>query len=199
MTFTASVRTCLAKCIVFSGSASRPEFWKFVLFAVLLMVVAGVLNVLVFGPIVTSHITEYTSALTGEKTITRTVKSTYGPGLFQDIVGLLLVLPLFAAAWRRMRDAGNPGIILLVPVAIYLALSLVVQFGPTQTKDLPDFASTAGSDLPSTITVPDPSPWLLIPGFIAILAGSIYSLIGLCMSSAPSSSHPRPNPSEALS
>ena len=35
MTFTQSVRTCFRKYVTFSGRATRPEYWYFVLFIIL--------------------------------------------------------------------------------------------------------------------------------------------------------------------
>jgi uncharacterized membrane protein YhaH (DUF805 family) len=45
MTFGQSVSTCFRRYAVFSGRATRSEFWYFVLFMVLLVIPLGVLPV----------------------------------------------------------------------------------------------------------------------------------------------------------
>ncbi len=44
MTFSESIRVCLSKYANFEGRASRPEFWWFFLFAVLVEAAASILN-----------------------------------------------------------------------------------------------------------------------------------------------------------
>lgn len=50
MTMVEATETSLRKYFVFSGRASRAEFWKFVLALFLAMILASIANVLVFGP-----------------------------------------------------------------------------------------------------------------------------------------------------
>jgi uncharacterized membrane protein YhaH (DUF805 family) len=47
MTFAESVRTCFNKYVDFNGVASRSEFWWFMLFALIVGVVLGAVNVTV--------------------------------------------------------------------------------------------------------------------------------------------------------
>ncbi len=49
MDFAAAIRSCLSQYATFSGRASRPEFWWFFLFQVLVMLIAGVLGDTVSG------------------------------------------------------------------------------------------------------------------------------------------------------
>jgi uncharacterized membrane protein YhaH (DUF805 family) len=44
MPFTEAIRTCLANYAVFTGRATRPEFWWFALFNFLVIMVAGALH-----------------------------------------------------------------------------------------------------------------------------------------------------------
>ena len=49
MGFTDAVRSCLQKYATFHGRATRPEFWWFVLFTVLVSIVASMLGEVVNG------------------------------------------------------------------------------------------------------------------------------------------------------
>jgi len=82
MSFQDAVRTTLtAKYATFSGRARRSEFWFFVLFQAIVLVVAQLLDRIIPGdfPIVYS------------------------------IAGLALLVPFVAAAVRRLHDTGRSG------------------------------------------------------------------------------------------
>ncbi len=49
MTFVESIRTCLTKYVDFNGTASRSEFWWFVLFVFLVCVALNIVSPLVGG------------------------------------------------------------------------------------------------------------------------------------------------------
>src|SRR4051812_25074604 len=101
MTFGEAIRTVLRKYAEFGGRASRPEFWWWMLFYVL---VASALNV--FGVI---RIGE-TSSL---------------GAILSSLWGIAVLLPTFAVGVRRLRDAGYGwGHIfwLLVPIAGVIVL-----------------------------------------------------------------------------
>ena len=51
MSFTDAIRTCLRKYVTFSGRASRPEYWWFILFLFLGGMVASVLDGMLFGTV----------------------------------------------------------------------------------------------------------------------------------------------------
>lgn len=126
MGFTEAVRTCFRKYIVFSGRASRPEYWWFVLFLVLGSVVAGILDNTFFG------------AATVETGPGAVRVESQGP--FATIFSLGTFLPALAAGWRRMHDTGRSGLFLLYP--------LIVMFGITTFVGLvAGFENLAAGDL----------------------------------------------------
>jgi uncharacterized membrane protein YhaH (DUF805 family) len=89
MSFTQSVRQCFSKYATFTGRASRPELWYFVLFLVLSQFVAAVLD---YG---------------------------LGSTVFEPVVGLGTLLPSLAVEIRRLHDIGRSGwwlLLGLVPV-----------------------------------------------------------------------------------
>lgn len=95
MTFSQSVRTCLKKYSVFSGRASRSEYWWFVLFLV-------ICNVLVPNSI-----------------------RFLNPDLvdvFSGIIYLVLLLPWIAVATRRLHDTGRSGWLQLIPIVVIIWL-----------------------------------------------------------------------------
>ena len=44
-----SIKTCFNKYAIFSGRASRSEFWWFFLFGILGGIIAGIIDVMIFG------------------------------------------------------------------------------------------------------------------------------------------------------
>ena len=136
MTFADAVTTCLTKkYYTFSGRATRPEFWKFILFMFLGMIVCLIINSVLFGPEL-----EYRVSLDAQgnpigqpQPIAR-----YTSGILGNIFGLGVFLPWLAVTWRRMHDSGKPG---WLPFAPYLAFVLVgialifTTLGPANTAE----------------------------------------------------------------
>lgn len=96
MTFGKSISTCMGKYADFNGRASRPEYWWFYLFTVLLS----------WGSLIVDQ-----------------------SGVLSGIVNLVLLLPAFSAAARRLHDTNRSGwwvliaftVIGLIPLIIWLA------------------------------------------------------------------------------
>jgi uncharacterized membrane protein YhaH (DUF805 family) len=100
MTFGESVRVCFAKYADFSGTASRSEYWWFVLFLVLAGAVA--------------------SAVT---------PASLPRGSLGTVFSIATLLPLLAAGARRLHDTGRSGwlqLIGLVPVAGTIVLIVLL-------------------------------------------------------------------------
>jgi uncharacterized membrane protein YhaH (DUF805 family) len=87
MSFAEALHAGFDKAFVFSGRASRPEYWWFVLFFLLSFVTLSVVTALSFP--------QALSIL---------------PGLF----ALVMAVPLAAAGFRRMQDTGRTGWLSLV-------------------------------------------------------------------------------------
>lgn len=112
MTFAESVKTCIAKYATFSGRATRSEYWYFVLFNLLLSIVAMVIDGVI------------------------------GIQVLSTVVSLGLLVPGLAVAVRRLHDIGKKGIMFLVgcvPFVNLIFLYWMVQpsvedneFGPKQ-------------------------------------------------------------------
>jgi len=103
MGFAQAVQACLRNYFSFAGRASRPEFWWFFLFVLLVSIGLAVIDGLLFH------------SLSAEGSAPRPLTA-----LFR----LLTFFPLLGAAWRRLHDIGRPGWYLLIPLAISIVTVL---------------------------------------------------------------------------
>ena len=156
MTPAVAIKTCFRKYIRFSGRASRPEFWWFVLFVLVVGAVITAVHGMIFGPSyeVTTG-TTYHSDGTSEPF--RTVSETYDGGPVGAIFSILTFLPLLAASWRRLHDTGRPGWMLLLPHAIALILIGLALVTSSSVIGLIAFVATLGSLVYVFIMLAQPS------------------------------------------
>lgn len=95
MTFANAVRSALTQYATFSGRARRSEYWFFVLFNVLVSIVAAILDTVVGSNLGA------------------------GTGIFSLVVTLGLLVPGLAVSWRRLHDTDRSGgwfFISLIPI-----------------------------------------------------------------------------------
>src|SRR5207245_9997898 len=98
MNFQTAVKTCLTKYVTVSGRAARSEYWYWVLFGVLVGIVANIVDAILFG---------------GNS---RPVSS---------IVSLAILLPGIAVSVRRLHDLDRSGwwyLLVLIPVVGWIVL-----------------------------------------------------------------------------
>lgn len=97
-----SVKTCFRKYADFSGRASRSEFWWFMFFGFIPMIVFEVVDLQVFSFLPEG---EYT------QTFTTTMLSSFGitNGLFGTLTALILLVPSLAVTARRLHDVNITG------------------------------------------------------------------------------------------
>lgn len=170
MTFAGAIKTCLTKYADFRGVATRSEYWYFILFTILVGLVLDTIDRVVFP-------------LAKDASLPEQLMQASGP--FGTIGSILLLVPMFAAMVRRMRDAGFSAHWLwltLAPLAI-LIVSLVI-----------------GSQAISPEDLETQSGWL---SFLALLAPSVlafaavnlfYFVVTLLKSKAPA----KPSPTEQI-
>lgn len=108
MRFTQSIKVCLSKYVVFSGRATRSEYWWFVLFVIFCNIAFSILDRAVFG----------TNPETGQ-----------GTSVFSPLFQLTVFLPMLAAGWRRLHDTGRPGWYLVLPMALGFATMVALLSG----------------------------------------------------------------------
>ena len=101
MNFRESIKKNLTESYAdFNGRAGRPEFWFFILFWSIVLILAAVIDGVIFG---TSRQKPF----------------------FYFISSLALLLPAAGLGWRRVVDVGLPGWLSLLPTvttAIYILL-----------------------------------------------------------------------------
>jgi uncharacterized membrane protein YhaH (DUF805 family) len=117
MGFGAAVRRCLSNYSGFSGRAGRPEYWYFFLFLLLGGIAFSLLDQLLFGR---------SATVTGPS---GSVTVAGGPRPLSSVFSLATLIPHLAVAWRRMHDTGRSGYFVLLPMALMLAMLLVLLFG----------------------------------------------------------------------
>jgi len=85
MDFQTSIKTCFNKFAVFSGRASRSEFWFFVLFGILGGIIAAIIDVMILGYPVEEN------------------------GPINLIFSVALIVPSISVAARRLHDINKSG------------------------------------------------------------------------------------------
>ena len=154
VTFADAVKSGFLKFRVFKGTSSRPEYWYFVLFSVLLSIVLGTVEALVWPPVQTDDLMEVLRQ----------------PTPLSNVAALVLLVPSLAVTCRRIRDAGWSGKwlwALLLPVIPFV-------FGAVGTINyLESVASPSIEDLASLISY-------FVPAVLLAIMVQIFLLV-LCL------------------
>ncbi|NIY96195.1 DUF805 domain-containing protein [Salipiger sp. HF18] len=108
MGFLPAIKSGFRNYATFSGRASRPQFWWWVLFVMLGAILCTALDSVFFG----------TNPETGE--VSRVLAA-----VFQ----LVILLPTLAVGFRRMHDTGRPGWYYLLPMLVTMGLMFLTLFG----------------------------------------------------------------------
>jgi uncharacterized membrane protein YhaH (DUF805 family) len=109
MGFTEAIRSGFDNYANFAGRASRPAYWWWVLFGVLVGLATRVLDGLLGSSIVRT--TQYGTDV--------------GLGIISSLIGLALLLPSIAVLVRRLHDTDRSGWwywIVLIPILGWLVL-----------------------------------------------------------------------------
>ena len=102
MDFGTAIKTCFSKYAVFSGRASRSEFWWFALFGLIGGIVTAVIDVMILG---------YSA-------------ETYGP--INIIFSVITFLPYLAVGARRLHDINRSGWWQLITLTIIGIILLII-------------------------------------------------------------------------
>ena len=121
MNFGESISTCMGKYATFSGRASRSEYWWFYLFVVLMSWGASIAGA--------------ATSLEG------------GAELLSGSVNLALVLPVFAAGSRRLRDTGRSGWWQLIMITLIGLIPLIIWWASEGDKDANKYDFPANADV----------------------------------------------------
>ncbi|NDK36541.1 DUF805 domain-containing protein [Rhodovulum sulfidophilum] len=152
MGFAAAVKVCFRKYFTFSGRASRPEYWWFVLFTLLGSIATGLLDLLLFP----------SAIQTGPGSI-----EAESDGPLVTLFTLAVFMPSVSAGWRRMHDSGRSGLYYIYPLIVLVGIlgfaQFVGAFGLAGSGDLAEaFTGVAGLVLILSFLVLMISPLLVI-------------------------------------
>jgi len=99
MNFTQAITSGFQNYVNFKGRAARSEFWYWVLFAFIAGIVAGLIDLVLFGAA--------------------------GISLLQNLVGLALFLPGLAVSVRRLHDIDRTGWWILIAFTVIGIIVLI--------------------------------------------------------------------------
>lgn len=188
MTLSDAVKTCFRKYITFSGRAARAEFWKFILFCILVSLVLIVVNSALFGPTVEEGV-RFSVNADGTQSTEAYRSVQYTGGWLGSLFSLIVILPTLAAAWRRLHDTGRSGWwvlasygLLAVTGALWFLTSTAVDVGTDPTT-----GEVISVLMPSSFAV------IVIPGLLSI-AMAVVVLFWLSKRSSPEENRFGPAP-----
>ena len=111
MDFQTSIKTCFNKFAVFSGRASRSEFWFFVLFGILGGIIASIIDVMILGYPFEEN------------------------GPINLIFSVALIIPSLSVAARRLHDINKSGWWQLISFTIVGLIPLIIWMATEGTKE----------------------------------------------------------------
>ncbi|CAB4637822.1 unannotated protein [freshwater metagenome] len=131
MSFGAAVKSVFVNFRKFRGTASRREYWFFVLFTVLLGIVLSTIESIIWPPIQTDDLIEALNQ----------------PTPLTSISALVLLIPTLAVTSRRIQDAGWSGkwlFLYLLPI-VPLAMGILGVIGYLDSTTAPEVEVLATS------------------------------------------------------
>lgn len=129
-----SIKTCLSKYAKFSGRASRPEFWWFILFLALIQFLLSNL----FGNLNTSNTNGYSIHFGVNFSL-----NTQSPW-WENIYTTIFFVPLIAVLSRRIHDIGiDASKLIVVPFAGIAAVILTIKAIPAPQAIRISFGTSA--------------------------------------------------------
>lgn len=137
MSFAGAIGVCFKKFVNFRGVAQRREYWYFFLFTVLISLVLGVVDQLLF-PAPTVAADALAAALEADpaslnfEMLNAALLESIGATPISNFATLAYTLPLFTVTVRRMRDAGFGAWWLLLSWVPFF--TFIVTLLPTKTK-----------------------------------------------------------------
>jgi uncharacterized membrane protein YhaH (DUF805 family) len=189
MTLIEATKTGFKKYIVFSGRASRQEYWKFILGILIVSILIVIVHGMAFGPTV-REVVKTTVASDGTTTTLRGLRGEYNGGLPGSLFGLFCLIPALAIAARRLHDTNRSAWWLTAPViatVVGVVAGILIEVGPS--------AALAALRATGNVNVQVGSG-LGILVMLLIFASWITLLVWLCQRSTPTPNRYGPNPLE---
>ena len=189
MTLIEATKSGFRKYIVFSGRASRQEYWKFILGILIVSIVIVIFHGMAFGPTV-QEVATTTVASDGTTTTLHGLRGEYNGGLPGTLFSLFCLVPALAIAARRLHDTNRSAWWLTAPLIVTVVgvvAAILIEVGPS--------AALAALRTTGNINVQVGSG-LGILVLLVIFASWITLLIWLCQRSTPGPNRYGPNPLE---
>lgn len=196
LTIIEATTTCFKKYFVFSGRASRSEFWKFVLFLMLGSIICTILNSAIFGPSV-EDIVRVSVDSSGNQTQSNSRLNQYNGGLIGSIFSLICLIPFLAAGWRRMHDIGRPGWLMLVTPILGLSITFALLFATSQSVPIDLSSLPEGTNFPAEMRVPQSAGAFIVGWLIGVLS-FIVTIVFLAKKTVSGSNRFGPVPNKTL-
>jgi len=152
VTFAGAIKSAFVNFAQFRGVSTRPEYWYFVLFSVLMALVLGTIDSAIWPPVQTEDVLEALNA----------------PTPFSNIFAIVVLIPSLAITSRRIRDAGWSGKwlwSLLLPIVplVFGAISAVGYLESVVTLTIEDFVTVGLYFLPALLVA------LMVQIFLLVL------------------------------
>ncbi len=162
----------LKKYAVFSGRATRMEYWMFVLYSVIFLIVAGIVDFVAGW-----HISDEPQS----------------NGILAFLYKLFVLVPICAVTVRRLHDIGKSGWVfgryLLCQSAMFIIFLVYLNFAVVDKNLLESIRY--GTFDPSIFSAPVATVALLIMAFLAIYC--IWLFVFMCRDSQPRENKWGPN------
>jgi uncharacterized membrane protein YhaH (DUF805 family) len=107
VTFAGAVKSAFVNFAQFRGVSTRAQYWYFVLFSVLMALVLGTIDSVIWPPVATDDV----------------LVALNQPTPFSNVFAIVLLIPSLSVTSRRIRDAGWSGkwlFTLLLPIIPFL-------------------------------------------------------------------------------
>jgi uncharacterized membrane protein YhaH (DUF805 family) len=188
-----ATKTCFKNYATFNGRASRAEFWKFMLFVLLVSIILVIANSLIFGTTVEQGI-RITTDSAGIQTTETYRRHLYNGGIFENIFILIVLLPWFAVTALRMHYISKSAWWAYYP---WLLMVVSVTGILTATVGFSRVVGTFTGAGPVSVQFNSffPTGFLIL----AILGTFIHVTVWLCTASHPGPNRFGPNPNEVPS
>jgi uncharacterized membrane protein YhaH (DUF805 family) len=140
VTFAGAVKSAFMNFAQFRGVSTRPEYWYFVLFSVLMALVLGTIDSVIWPPAQTEDVLEALNQ----------------PTPFSNIFAIVLLVPSLAVTSRRIRDAGWSGKwlwSLLLPIVpfVFGVVGVISYLDTVVTPTLEDLVSLIAYFAPAAL------------------------------------------------
>jgi uncharacterized membrane protein YhaH (DUF805 family) len=140
VTFAGAVKSAFVNFAQFRGVSSRPQYWYFVLFSVLMALVLGTIDSVFWPPVETDDV----------------LVALNQPTPFSNIFAIVILIPSLAVTSRRIRDAGWSGKwlwSLLLPIVpfVFGVVGVISYLDNVVTPTLEDLASLIAYFAPAVL------------------------------------------------